>query len=151
MKRIMLTVAYDGTNYCGWQVQPNGITVQEVLQNSLEALRWVLEKVEACEEYTKYSNAVRPFTYTYAPGSEVYNSVSTFGKSVLKVASENYLYAPVYSSVLGTIGKGRLWALDYRPESMVVAQNPETVDALLKAEAAMADAKWQDWITEATK
>ena len=31
MRRIKLIVAYDGTNYCGWQVQPNGITVQEVL------------------------------------------------------------------------------------------------------------------------
>ena len=27
MKRIGLVVAYDGTNYCGWQTQPNGITV----------------------------------------------------------------------------------------------------------------------------
>lgn len=31
MKRIKLTVAYDGTNYCGWQIQPNGITIEEVL------------------------------------------------------------------------------------------------------------------------
>ena len=31
MKRVKLTVAYDGTNYCGWQVQPNGLAVQEVL------------------------------------------------------------------------------------------------------------------------
>ena len=31
MKRIKLTVAYDGTHYCGWQIQPNGITVEEVL------------------------------------------------------------------------------------------------------------------------
>ena len=38
MKRIKLTVAYDGTNYCGWQIQPNGITVQEVLENCLEDL-----------------------------------------------------------------------------------------------------------------
>lgn len=38
MKRIMLTVAYDGSNYCGWQVQPNGITVQEVLNQHLSAL-----------------------------------------------------------------------------------------------------------------
>ena len=27
MKRIKLTVAYDGTNYCGWQIQDNGITI----------------------------------------------------------------------------------------------------------------------------
>ena len=35
MKRIKLTVAYDGTNYCGWQVQPNGLAVQEVLNRCL--------------------------------------------------------------------------------------------------------------------
>lgn len=35
MKRVKLTVAYDGTNYCGWQVQPNGLTVQEVLNKTL--------------------------------------------------------------------------------------------------------------------
>lgn len=38
MKRVKLTVAYDGTNYCGWQVQPNGITVQEVLNQCLSEL-----------------------------------------------------------------------------------------------------------------
>lgn len=35
MKRVKLTVAYDGTNYYGWQVQPNGITVQEALNQCL--------------------------------------------------------------------------------------------------------------------
>lgn len=38
MKRIRLTVAYDGTGYCGWQVQPNGITVEEVLNAALSQL-----------------------------------------------------------------------------------------------------------------
>ena len=38
MKRIMLTVAYDGTNYCGWQIQPTGITVEEVLNRELSRL-----------------------------------------------------------------------------------------------------------------
>lgn len=38
MKRVKLTVAYDGTRYCGWQVQPNGITVQEVLNRALTDL-----------------------------------------------------------------------------------------------------------------
>ena len=38
MKRVMMEVAYDGTNYCGWQVQPNGITVQEVLNRHLSEL-----------------------------------------------------------------------------------------------------------------
>ena len=38
MKRIKLTVAYDGTNYHGWQVQPNGITIEEVLNQALTKL-----------------------------------------------------------------------------------------------------------------
>lgn len=38
MKRIRLIVAYDGTNYCGWQVQPNGITIEEVLNLALSRL-----------------------------------------------------------------------------------------------------------------
>ena len=38
MRRIKLTVAYDGTDYCGWQIQPNGITVEEVLNKALSDL-----------------------------------------------------------------------------------------------------------------
>lgn len=38
MKRIKLIVAYDGTNYCGWQLQPNGITVEGVLNEALSGL-----------------------------------------------------------------------------------------------------------------
>lgn len=38
MKRIMLTVAYDGTNYHGWQVQPNGETIEGVLNRCLSEL-----------------------------------------------------------------------------------------------------------------
>ena len=35
---VKLTVTYDGTNYCGWQVQPNKITVQEVIEKALLTL-----------------------------------------------------------------------------------------------------------------
>lgn len=31
-------VAYDGTNYCGWQVQPNGISIQQVLNEAISDL-----------------------------------------------------------------------------------------------------------------
>ncbi len=37
-KRIRLYVAYDGTDYCGWQIQPNGITIEEVLNRRLKKL-----------------------------------------------------------------------------------------------------------------
>ncbi len=35
MKRIKLVLAYDGTNYCGWQYQNNGVTIEEVLNQAL--------------------------------------------------------------------------------------------------------------------
>ena len=38
MKRIKLIVAYDGTKYCGWQIQPNGLTIEEVLDRELTRL-----------------------------------------------------------------------------------------------------------------
>ena len=38
MKRIKLVVAYDGTNYCGWQIQPEKVTVEEVLNRALSEL-----------------------------------------------------------------------------------------------------------------
>ena len=38
MRRIRLIVSYDGTNYCGWQKQPNGITIEEVLNNAVSKL-----------------------------------------------------------------------------------------------------------------
>lgn len=38
MQRYFITIAYDGTHYHGWQIQPNGISVQEVLQKALSTL-----------------------------------------------------------------------------------------------------------------
>ena len=33
MKRVLLNISFDGTNYHGWQIQPNAVTVQEVLED----------------------------------------------------------------------------------------------------------------------
>ena len=36
MTRIKLTVEYVGTDFCGWQSQKNGVSVQDVLESALE-------------------------------------------------------------------------------------------------------------------
>lgn len=46
--RVLLKIAYLGTAYHGWQVQPNGITVQEKLQDALEAVYKVRLGVTGC-------------------------------------------------------------------------------------------------------
>lgn len=38
MKNIKLVLEYDGTNYHGYQVQPNGVTIQEILEKSIKIL-----------------------------------------------------------------------------------------------------------------
>ncbi|RLD96706.1 MAG: tRNA pseudouridine(38-40) synthase TruA [Bacteroidetes bacterium] len=38
MSRYFIHMAYDGSNYCGWQVQPNELAVQRVLENALSTL-----------------------------------------------------------------------------------------------------------------
>src|SRR6185369_17632564 len=47
MRNIRLTLAYDGTRYCGWQIQPNGPTIQEKLE-------WAIERLtgEKCPVYS---------------------------------------------------------------------------------------------------
>jgi len=38
MKRYFIYLSYNGKNYCGWQIQHNGITVQQKVEESLSIL-----------------------------------------------------------------------------------------------------------------
>lgn len=38
MNRYFITLSYDGNNYHGWQIQPNGLSVQEVLNEALSRI-----------------------------------------------------------------------------------------------------------------
>ena len=44
MGRYMLVVAYDGSEYCGWQIQPNGPTIEGELNKALSGL--LRQKIE---------------------------------------------------------------------------------------------------------
>ena len=48
MPNLLLTIRYDGTEYHGWQVQKNALTVQEVLQNAIEKLFGSRLDVKGC-------------------------------------------------------------------------------------------------------
>lgn len=38
LRTIKVTIAYDGTNYCGWQKQKNGISIQSTLEEQLSTI-----------------------------------------------------------------------------------------------------------------
>lgn len=83
VRRIMLTVAYDGTNYCGFQVQPNGITVQEVLNRALTDLL-------GCE--TRTIGASRTDAGVHARGNVVvFDTTARMGGDKFAFALNTYL------------------------------------------------------------
>lgn len=41
MRNLMLVLSYDGTNYCGWQIQPNGLSIQQALTDAMEKVTGV--------------------------------------------------------------------------------------------------------------
>lgn len=45
MLRIKLIVAYEGTNYVGWQYQPNGMSVQQRLEQAIHQLTGIIHTV----------------------------------------------------------------------------------------------------------
>lgn len=44
----LLKLAYDGTNYCGFQVQPNGRSVAQTFQDALEAVLGARPDIKGC-------------------------------------------------------------------------------------------------------
>jgi tRNA pseudouridine38-40 synthase len=38
MRNIRLTLAYDGSNYVGWQIQPNGSSIQSTVREAIKSL-----------------------------------------------------------------------------------------------------------------
>ena len=48
MQNYLLTLAYDGTNYCGFQVQPNGRSVAQTFQDGLEAVLHSRPDIKGC-------------------------------------------------------------------------------------------------------
>lgn len=46
--RLLLTLRYIGTRYHGWQVQPNGVTVQQVVQDAIERVTGVRSALTGC-------------------------------------------------------------------------------------------------------
>ncbi len=48
MPRRLLTIKYDGSVFCGWQVQPNGVSVQSTVQMALNEILPDLKGITGC-------------------------------------------------------------------------------------------------------
>ena len=66
MKRIKLTVAYDGTHYSGWQIQPNAPTIEKELDTAIYTLTGEklhvtgqAEPMQACTDLAMWLSLIR--------------------------------------------------------------------------------------------
>jgi len=57
---IKLTLAYDGTNYHGWQIQENAPTIQETL---LGAIKNIMHDVENIQGVSRTDSGVHALCY----------------------------------------------------------------------------------------
>ena len=74
MRRIKLVVAYEGTNYCGWQIQPTGITIEGVLNQALS---------ELLGEEIKVTGASRTDSGVHSLGNVAIFDTDSTGKNLL--------------------------------------------------------------------
>ena len=78
MRRIKLVVAYDGTKYSGWQLQPNAVTVEQVLNKALSGI---------CNEDIRVIGASRTDAGVHALGNiAVFDTES-------RIPAEKFAYA----------------------------------------------------------
>ena len=76
MANIKLKIQYDGTNYSGWQVQPNALTIEETLTGCIEKL---------LQEKIKLTGAARTDAGVHALGQ-----VANFHSSKLFLSPDNF-------------------------------------------------------------
>lgn len=93
--RILLKLSYLGTNYHGWQVQPNGITVQEELQNALESLYQIRPGVTGCSRTDSGVHAKEFYCHydsnKFIPESNIVAALNTLLPNDISVVSCCYV------------------------------------------------------------
>ncbi|MBQ9964814.1 MAG: tRNA pseudouridine(38-40) synthase TruA [Clostridia bacterium] len=106
MENVLLTLQYDGTRYHGWQVQPNGITVQETLQNAIERITGTRSAVTGCSRTDAGVHANRFYCTTGKPEQlsedkfvQALNAVLPFDVAVLACRTVDDNFHPRYSAV----------------------------------------------------
>ncbi len=106
MANVCLTLQYVGTRYHGWQVQPNGITVQETLQDAIERITGVRSAVTGCSRTDAGVHARRFYCTTAQPQRlsddkfvQALNAVLPEDVAVLSCKAVSDTFHPRYSAI----------------------------------------------------
>ncbi|MCQ2449316.1 MAG: ABC transporter substrate-binding protein [Clostridia bacterium] len=105
-----------------------------------------LSEQSSCETYTKLTNAIRPFDYELDSSSEVYADMTAFGKSILDMAKNNYLYTANPTSEIATKGVVGFWANGGTP--YVKVRDGGNISTLLSEEYEYAKSNWNKFLNQ---
>jgi len=79
MQRFFIFLAYDGAHYCGWQNQPNAITVQQTIEEAMSLiLRRPMQIVGAGRTDTGVHASMMVAHFDIDPDAEFFQPVSLF-------------------------------------------------------------------------
>ena len=113
--------------------------------DAVDFLRF-LSSDEACVIYTKYTNAPRPFNYNTDTSTADYADMKSFGKSIIDLAHNCYMYAPISTNLAAVFGELDLYPKQgYWTFKMINDPSTYTVESILKQDYDYVCGKWQDW------
>ncbi len=105
-----------------------------------------LSEQSSCETYTKLTNAVRPFDYELDSSADTYSKMSSFGKSVLDMAKNKYLYTANPKSEIAIKGIVGFWAAGAPP--YVKIRDGGNISTILNEEYEYAKSNWNKFLKQ---
>jgi tRNA pseudouridine38-40 synthase len=146
-RNISLVIEYDGTNYHGWQCQPNGVTLQEVVQGKIEmildhpikiyaagrtdagvhafgqVINFHTEKTIELVKLTRGLNSLLPADIRIKQGREVDESFH----ARYSAKSKSYIYAICNAPYLPPFNTRYVWHIPYGINSVLMNETIQKI------------------------
>lgn len=146
-RNISIVIEYDGTNYHGWQCQPNGVTLQEVVQGKIEmildhpvkiyaagrtdagvhafgqVINFFTEKTIEPVKLTKGLNSLLPADIRIKQGREVDESFH----ARYSAKSKSYIYTIFNMPHLSPFNARYVWHIPYRLDSALMNETIQEI------------------------
>lgn len=121
--------------------------IPSMAENKSDAKEFLkfLSEPDSCALYTGTSNNIRPFDYEKDPSADVYKEMTSFGKSILTINAENYVYAPNVTSDIAIKGLTGYWARGSWPYDNV-KNGEETPEQVLQKDYDYAKSNWSRFL-----
>jgi tRNA pseudouridine38-40 synthase len=154
LPRYFLEFAYNGTRYHGYQIQPNGLSVQEAVQKALSILLKTVIEITGCGRTDTGVHALQYFAHFDFDGDLPANLIYSLN-GILKKDIVFYRIIPVQESAharFDAVSRSYVYHIDLRPnpfrqETAYYCPFAEKLDKALMQKAAAILLEYNDFDT----